>query len=91
MGRTASPWIEYLVALFFESAPLGNLIPQQMDLLYRLLRWLEPQYMVQDSFSSQSPYHTRLDKAAPPVKTTDAPPADSPSSHSRSVLASSLT
>lgn len=72
----SSPWLEYLINLFFEVAPLGNLVPQQMDLLYRLLRWLEPHFMVQDSYSTHSAYCIRLNQPAVPVKVTEALPAD---------------
>jgi hypothetical protein len=72
----SSPWVEFLIALLFETSPLGNIVPQQMDLLYRLLRWLETHFTVQNSFSSQSTYFVRLDRPATPVRTTAAQPAD---------------
>lgn len=72
----ASPWIEYLVILFFEIAPLGNLDPQQMELLYRLLRWLEPHFTVQGRFGTQSPFYIRLDKPGAPVKAAEPLPPD---------------
>lgn len=68
----ASPWAEFLIAVFFEISPLGNFVPQQMDVLYRLLRWLEPHFMVQDSYSAQSPYFLRLDQLAAPVRVNEA-------------------
>lgn len=72
----SSPWLELLVALFFEVSPLGNCRPQQMELLLRILRWLEPQFMVQGTYSPQSPYYVRLDWLAPPAKTIGALAAD---------------
>lgn len=72
----SSTWLEYLIAQMFEISPVGNFNAQQMDLLYRILRWLEPNFMVQDSFSSQSPFHTRLDKGVAPERTNAALPPD---------------
>jgi hypothetical protein len=66
----SSPWLEHLLGLFFEIAPLGNCNPRQMDLLNRVLRKLEPHFMVRDSFAQQAPYHTRLDQVGPPKKLT---------------------
>jgi hypothetical protein len=68
----SSCWIELLIALFFEIAPVGNCTPQQMDLLFRLLRWLEPHFLVQDSYSPQAQWMIRLDHAAPPTKSIGA-------------------
>lgn len=64
----SSPWLELMIALFFEISPLGNFTPQQMDLLLRILRWLEPSFMVQDSYSPQSPYCVHLDRLGVPVR-----------------------
>lgn len=66
----SSPWLEHLLGLFFEIAPLGNCNPRQMDVLNRVLRKLEPHFMVRDSFAQQAPYHTRLDQVGPPKKLT---------------------
>jgi hypothetical protein len=63
-----TPWVEHLIGLFFETAPLGNCNPRQMDLLFRVLRWLEPHFMVRDSFSPQAPWLTRLDASAAPKR-----------------------
>lgn len=72
----SSPWLEHLLGLVFEIAPSGNFSPRQMDLLARLLRKLEPHFMVRDSFAQQAPFHTRLDAAAPPKKLTGSLAAD---------------
>ena len=66
----SSPWLEHLLGLFFEIAPLGNCNPRQMDLLARVLRKLEPHFMVRDSFAQSAPFHTRLDAVGPPKKLT---------------------
>lgn len=71
----SSPWLETLVALFFEIAPLGNFTPQQMDVLMRLLRWLEPSFMVQNTYSAQSPYCVHLDHLGVPARATESLPA----------------
>lgn len=78
-AEDASPtscWIELLVALFFEIAPLGNCTPQQMDLLFRVLHWLEPHFLVQDGYSPQAQWSIRLDRAAPPARNNMAVPPD---------------
>lgn len=72
----SSPWLEMLIALFFEISPLGNFTPQQMDLLMRVLRWLEPSFMVQDSYSPQSPYYVQLDRLTVPTRATASMPAE---------------
>ena len=68
----SSPWLELLVALFFEISPLGNCRAQQMELVLRVLRWLEPNFMVQDTYSPQSPFYVRLDWVTAPTKTIGA-------------------
>ena len=72
----SSPWLEHLLGLFFEIAPLGNCNPAQMDLLGRILRKLEPHFMVRDSFAQQAPYHTRLDAVGAPKKLSGGLAAD---------------
>lgn len=73
---SSSPWLEHLLALFFEVSPLGNLNPRQMDLLARVLRKLEPHFMVRDSFSRNAPFHCRIDEAGLPKKLVDGLPPD---------------
>jgi hypothetical protein len=68
----SSCWVELLIVLFFEIAPVGNCTPQQMELLYRVLRWLEPHFMVQDTYSPQAQWMIRLDSAATPAKSIGA-------------------
>lgn len=63
-----SCWVELLVTMFFEIAPVGNCTPQQMELLFRVLRWLEPHFMVQDTYSPQAQWMIRLDNATTPAK-----------------------
>ena len=72
----SSPWREHLLGLFFEIAPLGNCNPRQMDVLARVLRRVEPHFMVRDTFFQQAPYHTRLDKFGPPQKLNGGLPHD---------------
>lgn len=72
----SSPWLEHLLGLLFEISPSGNFSPRQMDLMSRVLRKLEPHFMVRDSFAQQAPFHTRLDAAAPPKKLTGSLAAD---------------
>ena len=66
----SSPWVEHLLGLFFEIAPLGNFNPRQMDLVARVLRKLEPHFMVRDTYAQQAPFYTRLDEVSPPKKLT---------------------
>lgn len=67
---TSSPWLEHLLGLFFEITPLGNFNPRQMDLVARVMRKLEPHFMVRDTYAQQAPFYTRLDEVAPPKKLT---------------------
>ena len=71
-----TPWVEHLLGLLLETSPLGNCNPRQMDLLFRILRWLEPHFMVRDSFGAQSPYLTRLDARKAPRRLSEPAPAD---------------
>ena len=73
---SSSPWLEHLLGVFFEIAPLGNCNPRQMDLIDRIFRKLEPHFMVRDSFAPQAPYLTRLDAVALPKKVTGSLPPD---------------
>lgn len=72
----SSPWLEYLLGLFFEISPLGNCNPRQMDLLARVLRKLEPHFMVCQNYAQHAPFHTRLDQAGPPKKLEESLPQD---------------
>jgi len=72
----SSPWLEHLLSLFFEIAPLGNFNPRQMDLVARVLRKLEPHFMVRDTFAQNAPFHTRLDQVGVPKKLTSGLPSD---------------
>lgn len=66
----SSPWVEVLIGLFFGIAPLGNCNAPQMDLLFRVLRWLEPHFMVSDNFSAHAQYLFNITKSAAPEKVT---------------------
>ena len=72
----SSPWLEHLLGLFFEIAPLGNCNPAQMDLVGRILRKLEPHFMVRDTFAPQAPFYTRLDEVNAPKKLSGGLAAD---------------
>lgn len=65
---TSSTWLEYLVALMAECAPLGNLSHHQLDALYRISRWLEPQFLVQERFNPQTPFVSSLHRPLAPVR-----------------------
>lgn len=73
-AQPTSPWLEHLLILMLETAPLGNCNPRQMDALYRIIRWLEPHFMVRESYSAQAPFHTRLDATQRPKKITGSLP-----------------
>ena len=73
--QTTSPWLEHLLMLMLDTAPLGNCNPRQMDALYRTIRWLEPHFTVREIYSAQSPFHTRLDATQRPKKVTGTLPA----------------
>lgn len=67
-GELSSVWREYLIALFFEVAPLANLTPQQMDALDRIVRWAQPHFICIDAFSPHTPFRIRLDENSGPVR-----------------------
>lgn len=67
-GELSSVWREYLIALFFEVAPLANLTPQQMDALDRIVRWAQEHFICIDAFSPHTPFRIRLDETNAPVR-----------------------
>jgi hypothetical protein len=72
----SSPWIEVLLGFFFTVAPLGNCSPAQMDLLFRLLRWLEPHFSVSENYGRQATYFVHLERLALPKKVIGPLPPD---------------
>jgi cyclic-di-GMP-binding protein len=72
----SSPWLETLLGFFFTVAPLGNCNPPQMDLLFRLLRWLEPHFMVSENYGRQATYFVHLERLAAPKKVIGPLPPD---------------
>jgi len=66
--EASSVWREYLIGLLFETAPLSNLTPLQVDALDCIVRWAEPHFICIDSFSPQTPFRIRLDRNDGPTR-----------------------
>lgn len=67
-SELSSVWREYLIALFFEVAPLANLTPAQMDALDRIVRWAQEHFICIDAFSPQTPFRIRMDRPDGPLR-----------------------
>ena len=67
-GEQTSAANEHLLGLMFEVAPLGNLMPTQMQCLDALLRQLAAGFVSGEQHSAASPFYVELAKAAPPQR-----------------------
>lgn len=63
-----SVWREYLVGVLFESVPLSNLTPFQMEALDRTIRKVETHCLFIDNFTSQTPFRINLDATDGPSR-----------------------
>lgn len=68
LPETTSVWREYLVGVLFESVPLSNLTPPQMEALDRTIRKVESHCLFIDSFTSQTPFRINLEATDGPSR-----------------------
>jgi hypothetical protein len=67
-GEKASVHSEYMVGLLFETAPLGGLLPTQMECLDLLLRRHAAQTAASDKPSPERPFFIDVSKNQPPQR-----------------------
>lgn len=67
---------EYLIGVYFEFVPVGNLLPQQLEAADRFLRRQKLEFAMEASQSSN--YHIDLDEAVGPQRQSENPAAGTP-------------